>query len=378
MRPYLPRALSNLARPSSQHSTQRLPPAGGVCKLVAGVHLVSEPIAVPSNIEVAGDGSGLTTVRSLMANPAVITGVCNGPGGNCAVFTVNNISRENITIRDLTVDGGLTPEFKAYAATHCGSQTGASDPCPPCKKVGYQACKWNNFGILIWDYNKGGKPRNIRLSGLVVENCSMGLHVLGTTNITVSGSSFLHNGNGNAFFHNAYFLRVRDTIVTDCTFSNATGHGLKITSQNNTLVENTLIQGNRWQGIWVGDEMGHDNYGLVLRNLTVEENGMYGIQLASTHGFLVEGCTIRYNPGGAANAGLGIKYSTDGVVSSSALDRNGINILVDHAKNVTFRNVACGHSFENNAFCADTLSRSAFTVSNSTCTPELLETCSLV
>ena len=43
-----------------------------------------------------------------------------------------------------------------------------------------------------------GSPRNIRLSGLRVRGCSMGLHVLGTTNFVMEDSTFERNGNGNA------------------------------------------------------------------------------------------------------------------------------------------------------------------------------------
>ena len=150
--------------------------------------------------------------------------------------TVNNISRENITIRDLEIDGGMSPEYVAHATTHCGmGGSYMADPCPPCtssEKDTFEYCGWNNFGILVWvsphrltdtrpnstvsfsppaqpvlsrlvhqDYNMPkhkGSPRNIRLSGLHVHGCSMGLHVLGTTNFSMADSTFERNGNGNA------------------------------------------------------------------------------------------------------------------------------------------------------------------------------------
>ena len=150
--------------------------------------------------------------------------------------TVNNISRENITIRDLEIDGGMSPEYVAHATTHCGmGGSYMADPCPPCtssEKDTFEFCGWNNFGILLWvcphrhtdtnqtqpsaslpphsrsyhgwcnqDYNMPkhkGSPRNIRLSGLHVHGCSMGLHVLGTTNFSMVDSTFERNGNGNA------------------------------------------------------------------------------------------------------------------------------------------------------------------------------------
>lgn len=55
-------------------------------------------------------------------------------------------------------------------------------------------------------------------------------------------------GNGNAYFHNAYFLRVVHSVVRDCVFHHSTGHGLKITQQNHTLIENCTVTDNRWQG----------------------------------------------------------------------------------------------------------------------------------
>jgi hypothetical protein len=55
------------------------------------VHEISAPIIVPSNVEVAGEGSDLTFVKSLMLDPIVMQTVCAWDRGNCAAFTVNNI-----------------------------------------------------------------------------------------------------------------------------------------------------------------------------------------------------------------------------------------------------------------------------------------------
>lgn len=40
-----------------------------------------------------------TILKSRMLQPDVMRGLCAWEGGNCAAITVNNISRENITIR---------------------------------------------------------------------------------------------------------------------------------------------------------------------------------------------------------------------------------------------------------------------------------------
>jgi hypothetical protein len=52
------------------------------------------PIIVPANMEVAGQGINQTIIQSSMLQPGVMRSVCAFAGGVCAVFTVDNISRE--------------------------------------------------------------------------------------------------------------------------------------------------------------------------------------------------------------------------------------------------------------------------------------------
>jgi parallel beta-helix repeat protein len=51
------------------------------------------------------------------------------------------------------------------------------------------------------------------------------------------------------------------------------GHGLKITQQNDTLIENCTVTDNRWQGIWVGGESA-GNWDLRILGCTIERNHM--------------------------------------------------------------------------------------------------------
>jgi parallel beta-helix repeat protein len=150
-----------------------------------------------------------------------------------------------------------------------------------------------------------GSPRNIYLSNLHIHSCSMGLHVLGTTNFTLEDSTLELNGNGarlpssvrtlrangaivtglcawaagNAYFHNAYFLRVVHSLLRNTTFHGSTGHGLKITQQNDTVIENCTVTDNRWQGIWIGQET-KGNFGLSIRDTVVLRNHMYVLPTA--------------------------------------------------------------------------------------------------
>lgn len=174
---------------------------GRHCLLAQGVHYVRHPVVVPSNMVVAGLGPARTAVRSLMLNASVMRPLCAWERGNCAVFTVNNISRENISIQSMEIDGGLSREYvyhptapsehyaahlccragtgacctcvvghpapatrptcmdryAAAASSRCGLGDGVvSEPCPPCTPTDatetFTRCGWNNFGILIWDY----------------------------------------------------------------------------------------------------------------------------------------------------------------------------------------------------------------------------------
>lgn len=284
---------------------------------------------------------------------------------------MNNISRENITIAGLAIDGGMDESFVARAQIHCGEarQTFAGDPCPPCASEpgdGFRNCGWNNFGILLWDYHAGGAVRNVRLAGLHIYGCSMGLHVLGTTNITVEDSVLEYNGNGNAFFHNAYLLRVVSSVLRNCTFHGSTGHGLKITSQNDTLIEDCTVTGNRWQGIWVGSESPMDNFGLRIHRTRVAANHMYGVQLSATNGFEVINSTFQEHPN-PAMAGLGILYSRNGIIVGTTVTGNAVNLRLQNAHNISLHNMHCNESFLFNAsLCYES---ATYTTTNTNCKP---------
>ena len=335
--------------------------------------------------EVAGEGPGATVIQSLMMQSELMKRVCAFNRGNCAVFTVNNISRENITIRDLEIDGGLTREFAKNASSRCGLGNGiVSEPCPPCTTTDATAtftqCGWNNFGILLWDYNmpqrKGSdaqSPRNIWLSGLHIHSCSMGLHVLGTTNITLEDSTLDRNGNGNAYFHNAYFLRVVGATLRNTTFQGSTGHGLKITQQNQTLITNCTVADNIWQGIWVGGES-KGNWDLRIIDSIIERNHMYGIQLSDTDGFEVRGCTIRHNPN-PSKAGL-MLGSRNGLVIDTEITQNYNNLVVESGDNVTLNGVTgCSVAFLY-PMCGPNKGH-GFTVRNTSCKARPLDSCAL-
>ena len=142
---------------------------------------------------------------------------------------------------------------------------------------------------------------------------------------------------GNGYFHNAYFLRVVHSRIRNTTFHASTGHGLKITQQNDTVIENCTVTDNRWQGIWVGQES-RGNFGLAIRDTVVLRNHMYGIQLTETRGFEVRRCTIRNNPV-FSKGGLLLGGAHDGIVAESVIADNANNLRVDGVSNVTIDGV---------------------------------------
>ena len=68
--------------------------AATICHLLAGVHEVTKPIVVPSNMAIVGAGSDLTLVRSRMLESSLMMATCGFKGGNCAVFTVRHVSSD--------------------------------------------------------------------------------------------------------------------------------------------------------------------------------------------------------------------------------------------------------------------------------------------
>ena len=150
-----------------------------------------------------------------------------------------------------------------------------------------------------------------------------------------------------------YFLRAVDTAILQSNFTDSSGHGLKITAQNDTLVDGCVVSRNGWQGIWVGGEQGQaPNYRLAIRNSIVDANGQNGIQLGGTVGFEVSNCTVRYQST-VHFAGLAIQGSSDGVVSGGTIQGNAINILASGAgtKNVSVSGVGCDLALYGQATC---------------------------
>ena len=351
------------------------------CVIEAGIHLLRKPIVIPANMEVAGAGIDQTLIRSQMLAPELILQLCAFSGGNCAVFTLNNISRENITIRDLTIDGGMDRDFRAHAQNHCGlgntyveSPSHSNSLLPTAARSPTETfvrCGWNNFGILFWDYHMpkkapGHAPTNILIDRVHIANCSMGVHALGSRNFTLQNSILEHNGNGNGYFHNAYFLRLVRTRILNTTFHASTGHGLKITQQNDTVIDGCVVTDNRWQGIWVGQESA-GNFGLTITNSMVARNHMYGIQLTCTDGFLVRNVSFANQPN-PAKAGL-LLASKNGLVESIHFHNNWNNIVVHSSRNVSIAGlVGCKKAFEHGLCGKPSVdARSGFTLRDSDC-----------
>eukprot|EP00935_MAST-01C_sp_MAST-1C-sp1_P002479 g2479.t1 len=187
----------------------------------------------------------------------------------------------------------------------------------------------------------------------------MGIHILGAHNVTLADSALIGNGNGNGYFHNAYFLRVVGSVVRNCTLIGSSGHGLKLTVQNNTLVENCTISDNEWQGIWVGGEAGQPaNTNLRIVRTIIERNRMNGVQLGGTQGFEVHDSLIRHNPT-ANKGGLAVLGSSDGLISNSTITANSINLIFKNAKRVVLAGVSGCDEALYYGFCADSTSASS-------------------
>eukprot|EP00045_Choanoeca_perplexa_P005349 m.45129 g.45129 ORF g.45129 m.45129 type:complete len:750 (+) comp13074_c0_seq1:34-2283(+) len=306
------------AQQSGKHTT---------CQLEAGIYYANSTVWLRSNVTVQGATTGTTKLISNMSSDYITT--CS-QRSNCALLSVDNTSRLNIGLVGLHLQGGISSERRFAQRTSCGRVMFGNASVADTARCGYY-----EFGVLVTDYWTGGSPANFTMQNVEIQQCGMGIHVLGTSGVVFDGVDLHSNGVGNGFYHNAYFLRTSDLVVRHTMFRNATGHGLKLgPSIANVTLTNVTIADNEWQGIWLGDGVSN----VSMTGIHVLRNWQNGLQLSDVTDLSVVDSVIE-GQASAFHAGLRLDGAHQVVLRNVLLQGNGHGLQVEHSGAVTQQNV---------------------------------------
>ncbi len=220
---------------------------GGTVIAKSGVHKLPGTLKIPGGVTLAGEG--LETILFLDPASGVRDAIVNA-----------SPDLNNVTIRDLVIEGGLQTE------TH-------SDP----NSTRSFRSTANRGGIMFLGL-KEGQMKNITLANLTVRNCTYnGVFISGAENVSVISCDFNENGSsvvpGPKLQHNLLithsvkinvkdsrmdtspfgsgvaFGHCTDAVLANCEIARNAWYGVLITESKNISVKGNLIEGNDRSGV---------------------------------------------------------------------------------------------------------------------------------
>lgn len=197
----------------------------------AGVHKLPATLKIPSGVTLAGEG--IETILFLDPASGVRDAIVNA-----------SPDLNNVTIRDLVIEGGLQTE------TH-------SDP----NSTRSFRSTANRGGIMFLGLNEG-QIKNITLTNLTVRNCTYnGVFISGAENVNVISCDFNENGSsvvpGPKLQHNLLITHSVGIHVKDSRLDTSPyGSGLALGHCRDAVVANCEIARNAWYGVLISESAG--------------------------------------------------------------------------------------------------------------------------
>ncbi|RMD77601.1 MAG: hypothetical protein D6820_11280 [Lentisphaerae bacterium] len=263
---------------SIQKALDKLSKTGGIVTLKAGVHKVSSSLLIHSNIILQGE----------LARDRTKVVIVPGKEGMNQPLITNNKPIHNVIIRNLTIRGDLRDEEKRYPAEYLRN-----------KNIPMRT------GLLGIFFNAGGdsyetaQNQNITIDNVEVINCSMGIHIKGSRDVTLSRLNLHDNGMIKKYFHNMYLRRVFNVFVKDSIFYDSpTGCGINISQSGDVHIENCEARDNFWRGIRIYGEKGWIVKGIHVAGNRCLNNGDAGFLLCNIEGGEVLDNIAQYNRAG--------------------------------------------------------------------------------
>jgi parallel beta-helix repeat protein len=239
--------------------------------LKAGIHKIKEPLRIPSNVTLTGEG--LKTI--IFLDPAT---------GMRDAMTNADSNMHDVTIRNMVIEISDRTDIP-------------SDPNSRRSRGG----GYNRGGILFHSMGKG-QMKNITLLNLTVRNATFnGVFISGAEDLKIAGCDFDENGGnavpGQKLQHNLLLTHCRNIDLQDSRLTTSPfGAGISLDHCENVRIRNNEIARNGYYGILIAESRNTE----ITGNL-IEANDRSGIMLE----YLYEGNdkldirdnNIRFNAG---------------------------------------------------------------------------------
>ena len=198
---------------------------GGTVSLAKGVHTISKPILIRSNVTLEGAGAEATTLRTDQPIKLIVQA---------------SEGLRNITIRDLNLIGVAADSSLA-------------------------------IHIISMETNH----KNIRLFRVHASQTGWGVHIKGAIGVAIRDCEFTQNGckGREGYAHNLYLRRCEDVLVEGCKLNDSpSGNGCNISYSKNVVIDRCEVLNNYFRGIRAAD-----TDGFMVRKCKIGGNGNVGL-----------------------------------------------------------------------------------------------------
>ncbi len=243
--------------------------------LKAGIHEITEPIRMPSNVTLAGEGLGTVIMGYKSASHYAIVN---------AGYDMHDVTLSNFVIE--------------------GAKDHNQDEDPNGGRFNRTMRYSPHKGGISFLATSRGKMSNITLVNISVINFSKnGVQISGARNLTVTGCNFSDNGSGiipgPKLHHNLSMQYVSGGRITDCRLDGSiAGCGLSMSDCQGLTVADCEVARNAWYGI-----IAADCRNIRVKGCLIEGNDAAGVRAEYLKGgcadMTVENNRIQYNAGRA-------------------------------------------------------------------------------
>lgn len=267
---------------------------GGTVYLPSGVYTVSGnsnaahgSVRLHDNITMEGDGMGATTVKLMDGWDTKVTGI---------IRTFSGQVNQNITLRDLTIDGNR--------ANNRSESDGFFTGVTPTDSRADQNIVVERVEVM--NVSRYGFDPHEQTVGLVIRDSVA--HHNGKDGFTIDYISFgtLENNISYANGRHGFNLvtSTHDMVVKNNIAYDNGGNGLVVQrgSDNRPLADNILIEGGKFYNNGLEGVLIKMSTDVTLRGAEIYNNGREGVEIDGSSGVLVTGNMIynnsQVNPGG--------------------------------------------------------------------------------
>jgi parallel beta-helix repeat protein len=294
---------------------------GGQITLSAGTYTINKRVALQSNISIIGQGQGTTIIKRGSGFAYSTTGWTELIGAVDAVL-------HDFWIQGVTYDGGLT-----YS-----QQTGANPPLIYSMRISSSVDDAAHLNQRIYYYQ------------IEVRNCTIGLNMGNSAEITFDNNYF-HNNGGPANFQNIYIRNIKDVLVknNDISFSYE-GGGLKVAggqnnypneSKNVTIINN-YFHSNGWGDCGVS---GMQNVRIANNTCTYAAYGSTAVNNLA----LVQGGIVLSYENSTTNSGYNWNSNVD-VVNNIVQNNNYAGIELTYSNGLNVQGNRCSGTTNGNNY----------------------------